>query len=315
MIHIDFLDNTMADTSNDQRVTLEQWRALVAVIEAGGYAKAAETLNKSQSTISYSVAQLEQALSVKVFELKGRKASATPAGDLLYRRAKQLLAQAERLERSAICLSSQVEAVVSVAADQIIPGLDVLKCVDEFARTFPDTRVELVESVLSGTEDALLKRHVDIALSARVPVGFLGDTLATVTMQAMSSPDHPLQQLGREISYEDLRMHRQIIVRDSGIYRRHSEGWLDAEQRWTLSHIATSIDAVKSGMGYAWLPVPHVADELAKGRLVNLPLSVGAVRHIPTYLIMTNTDSAGPATRHLAELFKARLPSYLQRAR
>lgn len=305
----------MADVIPDQRVTLEQWRALVAVIDAGGYAKAAEVLNKSQSTISYSVAQLEQALSVKVFELKGRKASATPAGDLLYRRARQLLEQAGRLERSATYLSSQVEAVVSVAADQIIPSRYVLKCVDEFARTFPDTRIELIESVLSGTEDALLKRHVDIALSARVPVGFLGDALVHVSMQAMSSPDHPLQHLGRELNYEDLRMHRQIIVRDSGVYRRHSEGWLDAEQRWTLGHIATSIDAVKAGLGYAWLPIPYVADALAQGNLVRLPLAVGAVRDIPTYMIMANDESAGPATRHLAQLFKTKLPDYIRAAK
>ncbi|HCS63314.1 MAG TPA: LysR family transcriptional regulator, partial [Cellvibrio sp.] len=85
----------------ENKVTLEQWRALLAVIDAGGYAKAAELLNKSQSAVSYAISQLETALSVKVFQLQGRKAVASPAGELLYRRAKQLLEQAERLEKSA----------------------------------------------------------------------------------------------------------------------------------------------------------------------------------------------------------------------
>ena len=71
----------------ENKVTLEQWRALLAVIDAGGYAKAAEQLNKSQSAISYAIAQLESALGVKVFNLQGRKAVATPSGELLYRRA------------------------------------------------------------------------------------------------------------------------------------------------------------------------------------------------------------------------------------
>ena len=34
-------------------VSLEQWRALIAVVEAGGYAQAAEALHKSQSAVTY----------------------------------------------------------------------------------------------------------------------------------------------------------------------------------------------------------------------------------------------------------------------
>ena len=71
----------------ENKVTLEQWRAFLAVVDAGGYARAAEVLNKSQSSVSYAVAQLEAALDVKVFQLQGRKAVATPAGDRQHRLA------------------------------------------------------------------------------------------------------------------------------------------------------------------------------------------------------------------------------------
>ena len=46
------------------RVTLEQWRTLVAVVDAGGYAQAAEALHKSQSAITYAVQKLETQLAV-----------------------------------------------------------------------------------------------------------------------------------------------------------------------------------------------------------------------------------------------------------
>src|SRR5690606_7817990 len=122
------------------------------------------------------------------------------------------------------------------AADLIIPPIRVLQCLEIFARDFPDTRVEIFESVLSGTEDALIQRQVDLAIGGRVPTGFMGEKLVTVTMHGVSSPDHPLQLLGRPINYEDMRQHRQIIVRDSGLYRRRTEGWQEADQRWTVSH-------------------------------------------------------------------------------
>src|SRR5690554_3942002 len=165
----------------EPKVSLDQWRALLAVIDAGGYAKAAEMLNKSQSAVSYAIAQLETSLGVAVFELQGRKAVTTPAGDLLYRRARLLLEQAERLEKSAACLSIKVEPLVKIAADLIIPPAQVLACLATFSEEFQDTRIEVLESVLSGTEDALLQRHVDLAITARVPPGFVGEKLLTVT--------------------------------------------------------------------------------------------------------------------------------------
>ena len=301
---------TSSATMTENKVTLDQWRALLAVIDAGGYAKAAELLNKSQSAVSYSISQLETALGVKVFQLQGRKAVASPAGELLYRRAKQLLEQAERLEKSAGCLSIHVEPLVKIAADIIIPTAQVLQCLAIFAKDFPDTRVEVFESVLSGTEDALLQRQVDLAIGGRVPMGFMGEKLVTVTMHGVSSADHPLQQLGRPINDEDMRQYRQIIVRDSGQYRRHTEGWQGADQRWTVSHIKTSLDAIRMGLGYAWLPDAYTKDDIEAGRLKYLPVEVGSVREVTTYLTFADRDFAGPATKHLAEILKKHLPTF-----
>lgn len=292
----------------DSKVTLEQWRSLIAVIDEGGYAKAAESLNKSQSSISYAINQLETALDIKAFELQGRRAVPTPAGDVLYRRAKVLLEQAQRLEQSASCFSLQIEPLVRIAVDIIIPPRLVLKCLKLFAKEYPDTRVEYFEGVLSGIEDALLQRKADIAIVARVPAGFMGDPLLNLSMHAVSHPDHPLQQLGRPATYEDLRQHRQIVVRDSGQYRRSSEGWLEADQRLTVSHVLTSIEAVKAGLGYAWLADVYIQEELEEGNLALLPLATGQTRMANVSIVLGDSDFAGPATRRLLSLFKEKLP-------
>ena len=55
------------------RITLEQWRALVAVVDHGSYAKASEALHKSQSSVTYAVQKLESLLGVQAFEIQGRK--------------------------------------------------------------------------------------------------------------------------------------------------------------------------------------------------------------------------------------------------
>lgn len=296
----------------ENKVTLEQWRALLAVIDAGGYAKAAEMLNKSQSAVSYAIAQLEQALNVKVFNIQGRKAVPTPGGEQLYRRAKLLLEQAERLEKSAECLAEHIEPLVKVAVDIIIPPIKVLYCLAKFAESFPDTRVEYYETVLSGTEDMLLKRQVDLAVGGFVPPGFTGEKVMMAAFHGVSSPDHPLQKLNRPVTFDDMRNYRQLIVRDSGQYRRHTVGWQEAEQRWTVSSISTSLEAIRMGLGYAWLPDAYTYADIAAGKLKYLPVEVDSLREGTVNLVYADKDFAGPATRKLAEVFKEHLPKACQ---
>src|SRR5687767_2914801 len=99
------------------RVTLEQWRALQAVVEAGGYAQAAEALHKSQSTVTYAVQKIEELLGLKAFEIRGRKAVLTGAGQVLYRRARTLLEEAAALERGAAQMASDWQPELRIAVE------------------------------------------------------------------------------------------------------------------------------------------------------------------------------------------------------
>src|SRR6266481_1493395 len=98
----------------EPRIPLGQWRALVAVVEKGGYAKAAAALHNSQSSVTYGVQKLES-------QIAGRRAELTPTGELLYRRARYLLDEAAALEQSAQRLSAGLEAEVRVAVEVIFP--------------------------------------------------------------------------------------------------------------------------------------------------------------------------------------------------
>src|SRR5687768_10600905 len=125
------------------RITLDQWSALAAVVEAGGYAKAAEALHKSQSSVTYAVQQIESLLDVKAFRIDGRKAVLTPTGELLYRRARYLLDEAAALERSSKRLSAGWEAEIRLAVEILFPSWLVLQCLDTFGAESPHTRIEL----------------------------------------------------------------------------------------------------------------------------------------------------------------------------
>jgi DNA-binding transcriptional LysR family regulator len=285
------------------RISLDQWNVLVSVVESGGYAKAAERIHRSQSTLTYAIQKLERLLGVKVFELRGRRSVLTPTGELLYRRGKTLVEEAARLEHAAGELSKGWEAEIRVAAEILFPTWLLIRCFGEFAKERPETRIDLRETVLGGTDEALASRSVDFAIGTSVPPGFVGDVLAPMRAICVAAPSHPLHALGRAPTFEDLSHHRHIVIRDSGAQRVRSGGWLN-ETRWTVSHKATSLHAVTQGLGYAWFPEDWIRGELERGALKPLPLAEGAEKLATLYLIFADREAAGPGTMRLVEIIR-----------
>src|SRR5438309_2723406 len=220
------------------RITLEQWQALVAVVDAGGYAQAAERLHKSQSSVTYLVQKLESLLDVKVFEIKGRKAVLTPSGELLYRRARVLLDEAASLEKAAKSASAGWESEIRIAAEIVFPAWLVLKCLDQLNAESPHTRIEYYETVIAGTSEMLVAGRADVAISPLIPQGFTGAPLMPLRMLLVAHPDHPLHKLGRPLTLRDLRAHRQLVVRETGLLRP-TKTVVEATQRSTVSHMST----------------------------------------------------------------------------
>jgi DNA-binding transcriptional LysR family regulator len=296
----------MALKPNQPKISLDQWAALRAVVEEGSFAKAAERLNKSQSSISYNLGLLNQLLPLPALQLSGRKAELTPAGHVFYRQACQLLDSAMALEEGASRLALGWEAEVTLALDALVPLQPVLEACCELARENPATRVRLLETSLSGTDEALLSRQCQIAIMPRVPPGFWPQPLGFIRMVPVVSAQHPLALQNRSISQEDLRGYRQIVLRDTGIKREQDAGWLGAEQRLTTSHFASSLAAVIAGLGFAFLPEHWVVDGLSLGQLKLLSLVDTQPRQVSLSLVKTDGDMAGIASSLLARVLLER---------
>ncbi|HTP62738.1 MAG TPA: LysR family transcriptional regulator [Burkholderiales bacterium] len=284
-------------------VTLEQWKALISIVESGGYEKAAEAIGKSQSSVTYAVQKLQSQLGVKAFEVKGRKAVLTPTGEFLYRRARALVDEAEAAERAAKKLSAGWEAEIGLAVDVAFPVWLLLECLQRFGAESPHTRIELVESVLGGSSEALLKGQVQMAITGIMPPGFLGELLMPIRFVAVAHPEHPLHKLGRPLTMQDLRAHRQLVVRESDT-RRATRPRLEAAQRWTVTHMTTSIGAASRGYGYGWYPEYRIRDEIAAGTLKPLPMREGGENFAQLYLVFADRDAAGPGTLRLAAIIR-----------
>ncbi len=288
------------------KVALDQWCAFIAVVETGGYAQAADQIHKTQSSVSYAVQKIEQMLAIKLFEKQGRRAVLTPAGEVLYRRALNVVERAQAMERGALGLGADWEPKLDLAVDIVFPTWALLHSLQRFGEEQPQTKINLYETVLGGTDEALYQRKVDLALSTSIPQGFNGDALLRLRFIAAASPKHPLHQLQRALLLDDLREHRHLQIRDSGIqHTRASGGWEGAEQRWTVSHKATQIAAACLGLGFAWFPEHAIRNELSNGTLIPLPLREGAERFVEVYLIFADANFPTRSALRMADIIRA----------
>lgn len=286
------------------RVTLDQWRTLQAVVDHGGFAQAAEALHRSQSSISYTVARMQEQLGVPLLRIDGRKAVLTEAGSLLLRRSRQLVKQASQLEELAHHMEQGWEAEVRLVVDAAYPTGQVVRALSAFMPQSRGCRVLLREEVLSGVEEALVEGEADLAISGLILPGQLGTDLANVAFIAVAHPEHALHQLQRELTFHDLETQLQIVIRDSGRRLQRDVGWLGAEQRWTVGSLATAATFVSRGLGFAWLPEHLITRELAEGSLKPLPLATGARREMRFFLYPNKERQMGPATQILGDLLR-----------
>ena len=162
------------------RVTLDQWRTLQAVIDHGGFAQAAEAMHRSQSSVSYTVARMQEQLGVPLLRIDGRKAVLTEAGEVLLRRSRQLVTQASQLEDLAHHMEQGWEAEVRLVVDAAYPSAKLIQALSEFMPKSRGCRIRLREEVLSGVEEVLKDGTADLAISGLDITGYLGSELSTV---------------------------------------------------------------------------------------------------------------------------------------
>lgn len=287
------------------RITLDQWKTLQAVIDHGGFAQAAQALHCSQSSVSYSIARMQEQLCMPLLRIEGRKAVLTPTGEVLLRRSRQLTADAAQLESLAQQIQEGWEAEVRLVVDAAYPSQKIVQALQAFKPLSRGCRVLLREEVLSGTEEVLQDGAADIALSGVKIMGYLPIELGTISFIAVAHNQHPLHQLGRKLDATDLSAQMQVVVRDSGRRQPRDTGWLGAEQRWTVASVATSAEFIRAGLGFAWLPEHIIAADLASGVLKQLPLETSSIRHEPFFLYSHKDKPLGKAARILIDCLQA----------
>ncbi|RQO60212.1 LysR family transcriptional regulator [Variovorax sp. KBW07] len=248
----------------------------VAVVDAGSFTAAADTLDVARSVVSRRIGALEARLETRLLHRTTRRLALTDAGKLFYERAERAMSQMRDAEREISQLRDEpsgrlvISVPMSFGLTHIFPALPALKL--RYPKLELDVRLEdrQVDLLREGVDLAI--RIADLDTSSLV-----ARKLATVAHCVVASPAY-LARRTAPLLPGDLQAHECLIYtlsKTPGTWRlRCAEApeWNAVAVRGSM-HANNSLalrELALAGMGVALLPDFVVARDLAEGRLARL---------------------------------------------
>jgi LysR family transcriptional regulator, hydrogen peroxide-inducible genes activator len=232
-------------------------RCFHAVIEAGGFSRAAERLDLSQSAVSQTIANLEHRLGASLLH-RGSPPQPTEAGIRVLRYAetvlneeREALADIARIKSGAL---STLSLALSPAANARI-GVALLK---EFCERNPLTRLKVVVAPSREIVLGVGQGRWELGFGPfhhNMPAHFALHPCFAETRQLMIAREHPAR---RELARDSARtMHELPLVTsylDEGARRSTGERLRDAfASVWEVSHMELRLALVADGKGVTYV--------------------------------------------------------------
>jgi DNA-binding transcriptional LysR family regulator len=285
--------------------TLDQWEALHAVVQWGGFAPAAAHLNRSQSTISYAVRRLQDQIGFRVLELAGRRARLTESGRALLAQVEPLLSGFLSLEGRARALASGGESEIGLAVDSIYPNERLFSALAGFSRLYPHVRLKLHQGVFMSSADAFATHGADLCITGLTPREYSSKPILDIRLLAVARANHALLQKRRQLTTIDLIQHVLVVIGGTDGPAPRGQPRSPSQRYLAVDSIEAAIDAVRSGLCFGWLPIYRIRAYLNSGEMIPLRLPVGGERTSRMSLVYADTGPTGQEKSALAKLLGA----------
>ncbi len=289
------------------KLDLEALSALDAVVRHGSFARAAETLHKVTSAVSYQVKKLEEQLNLTLVDRSAYRVRLTAEGEAVLAEGRRLLRQAYQVEALAQQLASGWEARLLVVVDGILPLADTLRALKQLVDEGVPTRVQLKIEFLGGVQHRFEKEQADLMLVKEYRPSALLQAQAKAEVECVLcvAPEHALARLaaeaGRPLRLEELQDHVELSVQDSSDQGSDRQ-MFGGERVFYLSGFVAKRQALLMGMGFGWMPRYLVDEPLAAGQLVELPYQGGSRFRFTPWLVQRLDRPPGRAGQRLIEL-------------
>lgn len=273
-------------------------KAYVTVVEHEGFAAAARAMGQSRSAVNHLIISLENDLGVQLLNRTTRQVAPNPDGLAFYERAKSILGDLERAEKSLKDTSHRISGQLRISAPMSFGTMHLGKAISLFMTKNPDLNIELQ---LNDRFVNIIEEGYDLAIRLCVPQEdtTLVDFRMCETKRVIAASPQYLKTHGTPQLLNDLRHYKCLHYGNLPSGNRWQV--IDTNGKPTSVFIKSSLcanngevlrDAAVNHLGIVNLPTFIIGQELQAGRLVTLlehyelpPLTLSAIY---------------PPTRHLS---------------
>ncbi len=294
------------------RFTPRQLEAFIAVHESLGFGAAAQRLALTPSAVSQLVADLEDAIGLRLCDRSTRKVSLTLAGSEFLAPAAAVLSQLAQAERAAADLRRRAAGQVCVAAPQVLAATLLPAVIEDFTRAHPGARVGVRDTAVEGLTRAVASAEADLALGPDVETGdaVVRDALFDSPWVLWCAAGHALAQQ-TAVRWPDLRLHTVVAAgRDHersvpamALDRPAGERIVPDE---VVDHVTTALGLSARGLAVTLAPAYVEALAHSMGLVMRRVVEPEATRQVCLY------RPARRATTAAAAAFAAHLTRWVQ---
>ncbi|HEX9025361.1 MAG TPA: LysR family transcriptional regulator [Clostridium sp.] len=246
------------------------------MIEEGNFSNAAMKLGYTQSTVTSQIQQLEQELSIKLFEKIGRNMVLTSLGKEMIPYANELLNIVKKIE-SVGKVGDNITGELKIAVAESLMSYKLQNVLSLFKEKAPNVKLSIISLNCYAIKNILLDGEVDLGLM--YDVGSQNDSLITVKLSEFNlalvcSPLFEQEKL--DFSMPNQKINTSLIINEvESIYRKILENYFFDNNIFLNNTIELwSIEAIKkcvaSNLGISFLPRFTVEEELENGKLKEL---------------------------------------------
>jgi len=295
-------------STQDSPFTLDQLQVVRAIAQHGSFRRAADSLYISQPAVSLQVQNLEKQLGTQLFDRSARKVQLTEAGHMLLAYSNRILGLCQEACRAIRDLQDLNRGTLTLGASQTVGTYVMPRLIGQFRQQHPHVLVQLhVQStrrithrVAGGDLDlAIVGGEVPYELRQTLEVLPYGEDefiLVTAAVETGRNATEVWLMNQTLLQKQDLQK-LPFITLDSQSSTRHTidlalgRYGLDADAfrvEIELSSLEAMKNAVRAGLGVAFLPRIAIEQELAAGSL--RPLEVEGIVIKRTLWLVTNPE-------------------------
>lgn len=152
---------------------IEELKTFLAVVDKKSFTKAAAAINISQPSVSLHISNLEKYFQTKLIERSNKQRSIfiTAQGDLLYKRAKQILSVLEETKEELLQSDHSPSGTLRIGASMTIGEFLLPSILSEFMKLYPNIKLDMTVENTEHIYEKFKNYDIDIALiEGTVPV-------------------------------------------------------------------------------------------------------------------------------------------------